>query len=215
MKKLASILLCCLLPWFSALADTASNELSALLGHFSSIQANFTQQIMDGQGNIVQKSSGKMQLKRPGLFRWETKEPTAQLIIANDNDLWVYDPDLEQATVQDLQQVGGNAPAFLLSGSMKTILEKFEVSLESSKDQDKWFRLTPKQNKKQDLFQWIDLHFNNGELAGMRFQDSLNQLTELKFSDIKLNKKIPEGRFVFNPPEGVDVIRNSNSRHHL
>lgn len=42
--------------------------------------------------------------------------------------VWLYDPDLEQVTIQELDQRLTHTPALLLSGDVSTISENFEVS---------------------------------------------------------------------------------------
>ena len=42
-----------------------------------------------------------MSLAAPRLFRWEYVKPYPQLIVADGKTVWVYEPDLQQATVRD------------------------------------------------------------------------------------------------------------------
>ena len=49
-----------------------------------------------------------MALERPGRFRWQTKEPMEQLVVADGQKMWVYDVDLEQVTVKKQEKgLGG------------------------------------------------------------------------------------------------------------
>lgn len=74
-----------------------------------------------------QKTTGKMALLRPGKFRWETQQPTQQLIIANGRYAWVYDVDLEQVTKQKINTQQPGSPAELLSGSSDTLRRAFSI----------------------------------------------------------------------------------------
>ena len=40
----------------------------------------------------------------------------------------------------------------------------------------------------------------------MIFSDNLGQTTLIAFYDISLNESIDEQRFIFSPPDGVDVV---------
>src|SRR3989338_3432080 len=93
-------------PIFSAQQKTAALELTQLLNGFSTFQAQFTQTTTDVNHQVLQQSSGTMMLMRPGRFRWETQNPTHQIVITDGKTLWIYDVDLKQATKQAIQ----NAP---------------------------------------------------------------------------------------------------------
>lgn len=194
-------------------AGKASDELSVLLTKIHSMQANFNQKIYDAHGIVLQESRGRMALKRPGKFLWETQGRDRQLIIANNEDLWVYDVALEQATVQNLQQTSGNAPAVLLTGPVSNLFNNFKVMVPPTQQKDSpWYRLVPKNKKENELFSWIELNFVRGDLKKMRFRDDLHHTTELEFTQIKLNQPLGDAQFVFQPPPGVDVIRNVGRR---
>ena len=77
--------------------STPAAALSQLLSAYSTYTANFTQQTYSNKGALIKRASGRVMLERPGKFRWETKQPLNQVIIANGHYLWVYDVDLMQA----------------------------------------------------------------------------------------------------------------------
>jgi chaperone LolA len=66
---------------FANQSDT--HQLTQLLGNLKTYQADFDQVIQDKRGQTIQESTGRMALKRPGLFRWDTLKPNQQLIIAD------------------------------------------------------------------------------------------------------------------------------------
>lgn len=69
-----------------------------------------------------------MGVQRQNQFRWETKSPAEQLIVANGNTMWIYDKDLQQATRQSVGSQIGEVPALLLSGDPGQIDRHFNVS---------------------------------------------------------------------------------------
>src|SRR5687768_9284600 len=81
-------------------AGSSTDTLNQLLRNIRSMRADFIQTLMDNNGKMIQQSWGKMALQRPGQFRWETKRPNEQLIVANGSRLWIYDPDLQQVVVR-------------------------------------------------------------------------------------------------------------------
>jgi len=52
----------------------------------------------------------------------------------------------------------------------------------------------------------VRLGFAGNNLYAMELYDSFGQKTELHFSELQYNAKIPADTFTFIPPKGVDVI---------
>ena len=188
-------------------AESPAKQLNALLGKINSMQAAFTQNTLDPQGKPLQILSGRMLVRRPGFFRWDTEKPFTQQIVANGEVVWVYDPELQQATRQLLDRQVGNTPALLLSGNAAQMSSSFTISESSVKaagKSRKTFMLKPKD--KDALFESLLVSFNGVQLTGMQMSDSLGQKTDITFSQIRLNGKIADAEFQFTPPKGVDVI---------
>ncbi len=146
--------------------------------------------------------SGTMQVKRPGQFRWETTSPMQQLIVTNGQTVWIYDPDLEQATRQQMDSQVGNTPALLLSGQPDQIKKAFRVTQPSANVAS--FVLYPR--SKDSSFESLTIRFKGDLPSQMILQDSLGQKTDIQFSNVKLNPSLSDQLFVFQPPAGTDVI---------
>lgn len=200
MKSIIPLFFCCIFLCCS-LAQAETLKLDALLKNIRSQQADFIQTTRDDQGKILQKSSGKMALQRPGFFRWETLRPNRQLVVANGKRLWIYDPDLEQVIVRPLEKGMGATPALLLSDANPILEHDFFIKVEKDNTQ---FLLTPKNN--ESMFQSIRLFFLNQMIYEMQLQDHLGNTTRIQFRKIKTNVMIPHSFFYFSPPKKVDVI---------
>lgn len=185
-------------------ADDAAARLNKVLLGLSSMQADFSQQTTDGKGRILQIQSGRMSVKRPGLFRWETLKPSTQLVTANGSVLWIYDPELLQATKQKLDDQVGNTPALLLSGDPSKLNESFVISEEKGSKNEKIFLLKPR--AKDALFNHLRVRFKGNQIQQMALADSLGQNTDIRFLNVKVNPSLPGSLFEFTPPKGVDVI---------
>lgn len=185
--------------------EAASKKLNALLEKTNSMQASFEQRTLDPKGQPLQTLTGTMWVQRPYLFRWDTKKPFVQQIIANSDVVWVYDPDLQQATKQKLDKQVGNTPALLLSGDSKKIANSFNVSEEPKNTaKNAVFILKPKD--KEAVFESLRVSFTGSSLKSMHLKDSLGQKTDIFFSQMQVNGKIAPSLFQFAPPKGVDVI---------
>ena len=181
-----------------------ATELSALLNGIKTMRAGFVQIIYDNHGKPIQKSNGTMALERPGKFRWEVSKPMPQIIIANKERLWVYDPDLQQVTIRSLKSEAGEAPALLLSHQNTTLESTYHIKSLGQKDKLNWFLLKPK--KSDNMFADVKMGFANHELKEMLLDDKIGHSTRVQFQKIKMNTFIPSSLFVFKAPAGTDVI---------
>lgn len=178
---------------------TAAKRLNQLLLNTKSMTANFSQTTKGASnGNF----SGVMSVQRPNNFRWETKSPSQQLIVANGSSMWIYDKDLEQATKQAVDSQVGNTPALLLSGDPSKISNNFKIT--QPYNNKNYYVLYPKSTSAS--FKNLSMSFSGGQPVMMVLNDNLGQTTSIKFSNIKLNPSINSSQFKFTPPQGVDVI---------
>lgn len=195
----------------------ATKNLNGLLSKLSSLQANFNQTTKataptkalpakKKQGlestHLGQTFSGVMQVKRQGLFRWETTSPMKQLIVTSGKTVWIYDPDLQQATRQTLDEQMSNTPALLLSGNAAQMMKSYKVT--QPNNAVPYFVLYPR--AKDGVFESLAIRFENNIPSQMVLSDSLGQQTTVNFTDTKLNPVIANSQFQFVPPKGVDVI---------
>ncbi|TBU73666.1 outer membrane lipoprotein chaperone LolA [Phytopseudomonas daroniae] len=184
--------------------EAAVQRLTQLLNQAQTITARFSQLSLDGSGTQLQETSGELALKRPGLFRWHTDAPMEQLLVSDGKQVWLYDPDLEQVTIQALDQRLTHTPALLLSGDVSQIRENFEITFkEGGSVVD--FILKPK--SKDTLFDSLRLSFRNGVLNDMQLIDSIGQRTNILFMSVKMNEPLDDKQFSFEIPEGADVIQ--------
>ena len=196
----------CLCVFMPSYAQTPGASLEQLLQNIDTYQADFVQTVMD-DSKLVQQSSGKFFLLRPGKFRWDVQSPNRQLLIAKDKRLWIYDPDLEQVTVQKVSKAAGATPALLLSGDLQTLNRDFTI-LAINKRNQQGFELTPKNFNEH--FKTAQLYFNHAQLQEMSLEDQLGHITKILFKHIQVNQGLDAKLFNFIPPKGVDIINNDN-----
>jgi outer membrane lipoprotein carrier protein len=183
---------------------TPASDVEKLLDGVSSWSADFTQTIDDGHGKVVRSAAGKIYLQKPGRFRWDYSQPSEQTIVADGKQIWLYDKDLQQANVRDMDVSLSSTPAVLLSGGA-TVSSQFDVTALPKKDGLDWYQLVPKHPETD--FQLVRIGFDKGgDLVSMFLADKVNQVTQLTFSNSKRNIKLIPDLFVFTPPPGVDVI---------
>lgn len=191
----------------SALASEDADRLTGLLEPLQTYQSSFEQQILDGGGERLQETRGKMWLSRPGKFRWEVDAPYRQEVISDGEEVILYDPDLEQATVQALDMRVTHTPALLLSGSSSELTDSYDVT-RSQQGSSESFVLTPKDP--DTLFEQLEMTFRGQQLRSLQMTDSTGQQTAITFNDVRMNEFLDDNIFAFDVPEGTDVIRDTH-----
>jgi outer membrane lipoprotein carrier protein len=205
--QLVKIIAGLLIGLFSVQAHAgAIDKLKTFIATTHSARANFTQQVLDQNGNQIQNASGIMEFQRPGKFRWTYQKPYEQLIVGDGSKFWLYDVDLNQVTVRKLDAALGSSPAALLSGSNE-IERDFTLTENGTRDGLEWLQATPKGKGQDSSFNSILMGFNaQAELVVMELNDMFGHKTVLRFSAMQRNPKLPEQLFKFTPPKGADVL---------
>lgn len=186
-------------------AAGVATPLDQYLDGLRTLRTEFSQTVVDGKGEEVQKADGKLVIVRPGRFRWELTpagNPSAQLMVADGKNLWFYDRDLEQVSVKPATVLTAT-PASLLSGAgdVRTL---FTVSLAGKRDGLDWVKVVPKTADAD--FREAQLAFTRGELKRMVLKDKLGQTVRLEFLTSARNVPVPDTEVQFSPPAGADLI---------
>ena len=185
----------------AVLAD-AAGRLDAYLSGLDTVSSQFEQRLFDERRNLLEQARGTVLLDRPGRFRFDYTDPP-QIIVGDGARVWIYDPDLAQVVVRDVDAALGSTPAVLLSTD-RPVEEVFRVeALEIGGNVDV-FALEPK--AEDASFSRIRLAFADGELRRMELVDQFGQTTLISFHGIRRQPAIPPDAFTFTPPAGVDVI---------
>ncbi len=203
---------------FAATAASEQQATSNLVKQLSGVRsftANFEQTTTVSQtSKVAQKKGltaqhmnqtfkGVMKVERPGKFFWQTTTPSKQTIVTSGRTVWIYDPDLQQAVRQSLDDQVANTPALLLSGNTQQIQKAYRITQPNAAKT--YYTLYPKQ--KDGAFQSLTISFGAKNAPTlMILQDSLGQTTTVRFNNVNVNASIPASTFNFAPPKGTDII---------
>jgi outer membrane lipoprotein carrier protein len=191
-----------LLLWVAAAHADAVDTLREFVTDVKSGRAAFTQTVTSSDGARKKLSSGTFEFARPNRFRFAYLKPFEQLIVADGQKVWIFDPDLNQASSRKLTQALGATPAALLAGG--SLDAEFVLTPQPVADGLAWALATPKQ--KDGPFQSMRVGFKGKELAALEIVDSFGQRSMLQFSQFVANAPVTAETFRFVPPAGADVI---------
>jgi len=184
-------------------AQSAEKRLNDALGSLDNLTADFKQTVLDDDKNIVQQSSGKVAIQRPGKFSWIYMTPYEQQIIADGKELWVYDVDLDQVTVKPMSSGLASAPIMILMRKNK-ISAEFKINEVGQREFLYWVELEP---KSQDMdYTNVYIGLEDGAVKAMELRDKFGQSTQIVFENLRLNVVHNPKTFKFVPPAVVDVF---------
>mgnify|MGYP001812775690 FL=1 len=190
--------------WGQARVDEVGEQLvNNFIDNVITLQGRFEKSLIDAEGIVKERSSGTLEIERPGRFRWSYSEPYEQWLVADGLNIWSYDVDLAQVTVKPQAKALANTPALLLGGS-EDALSQFSFDGSMVEKGTTWVRMIPIDTKSG--FERMELGFMNGQLTRMVFFDNLEQTTLVALYDVITNEPIDSERFTFQVPDDVDLV---------
>ena len=175
----------------------------------SDFRARFTQTLDNVAFKRKTTLGGEVLLKKPGRMRWNYDQPDKKMYLADGSELWLYEPEDQQAFKQDLKSSQLPAALAFLTGKGK-LTNEFNITFAPAPKlggpRDYVLSLAPKQPQaqvKQILFVVDPETFLVRETS---ITDSQGNTNDLLFSDIKINTRLPDGTFHWSPPAGTRVI---------
>lgn len=185
------------------LDDVGEKLVNDFLEDVITLEGRFEQSLIDAAGAVVERSSGTLEIERPGRFRWTYTDPYEQWLVADGLNIWSYDVDLAQVTVKPQADALANTPALLLGGSAEA-LEQFRFDQSMIENGTTWVRMIPVDTSSG--FERMELGFFDGQLSRMVFFDNLDQTTLVALYDVTTNEPIDAGQFSFTVPDDVDLV---------
>ncbi|NOH79249.1 outer membrane lipoprotein chaperone LolA [Vibrio sp. RE86] len=198
MKKIAALLFMS----FSVFA-APKDELSQRLQLTDGFSADFAQQLVSPEGELVMEGEGKVEIARPSLFRWTTVSPDENVLVSDGESLWYYSPFIEQVSIYWQEQATEQTPFVLLTRNRASDWDNYDVA-----QQGDTFTLTPtavESNQGQFKLQ-ID---EKGAVQGFSVIEQDGQQSTFTFNNVNLTKP-NANRFTFVIPEGVEVDDQRN-----
>ena len=183
--------------------DAGERLVAGFVENVETLQGRFEQALIDAGGEVVERSSGTLEIARPGRFRWTYFEPYEQQLVADGLNIWSYDVDLAQVTVKPQAKALANTPALLLGGDEQA-LSQFRFDGATLENGTTWVRMIPVDTSSG--FERMELGFLDGQLTRMAFFDNLEQTTLVALYDVVTNEPIDAARFVFEVPADADLV---------
>lgn len=172
------------------------------------LTARFKQTSTITAAGQVQQATGTLTAKRPGKMRWEYAEPEARLFVTDGKTFWAYSPEDKQVIISEVGGALGATPlAFLMgSGTLRKEFQVREVRHAGTGGKTALLDLKPIKPDASVTRMVLEVDLASSLIVQATVFDALGNTIVLALSDQKLNAGVPESRFTFTPPPGVQVI---------
>jgi outer membrane lipoprotein carrier protein len=188
-------------------ADAVDHRYNSL----RSLQAQFTERYT---GNGMERTeSGTLWLKKPGKMRWEYQSPRAKLFVSDGKLAWFYVPgekQARQARVKNLDDL--RTPLRYLLGHTKLVKEFTGLSLAPDvkplDPADTMLRGVPA--SMADRISQVLLEITpEHRIARLVIEELDGSTTEFHLSQEQDNPSLPDERFEFKPPPGIEILQGT------
>ncbi len=168
-------------------------------------------------GEETDATQMKIMTKMPDKTRSEIIEPAelaGTVMVRNGNTMWTYDPAKNQVTKMTLPEDEGFEMDY--TKIIKDLMDENEISFKGNENLDGRstyvIEATPKDESTREFFSktrvWVDRE--NWMLLGTEMYDQDgNSMVKVQYRDVTFNTGIPDSEFIFEIPEGAEVVETS------
>jgi outer membrane lipoprotein carrier protein len=203
--------LCLLLP-VPAMGKTnpAAAKLQAAYSNLTGMRAAFSQILLHKESGARETRAGMLLFQKPLLMRWETGEPSPELLIVTSSEIWNVFPDEEVAYKYPLRLAQDARSVIRVITGQTRLDQDFDVEEEGVEDGLVTLRLYPKepvQSLVEALF-WVDP--DSGLIRRLRIYDFYGNENEILFSRQETDVRLPPSAFAYTPGKGIAVEDRTN-----
>ncbi len=190
--------------------DTVLDGVQKKYEQINSFYALFTQESEVKALDKVQTAQGEVWFKKPGKMRWNYNTPNMDQIVSDGKTLWFYDQEENQVIETPLDQVSDTGSSTTLLSGLGNLKELFKASFSDSED------ISPNGGYLIDLVPKGEEEYNKVTISvdkkdmmvnTLYLYDAFGNLTTMKLSDIKTNRKVEDTLFEFKVPSGAEVVK--------
>ena len=202
-------------PGMARAADACQGDLTeriqASYQALRSFEGRFEQEDRQIDGEAV-RAGGKVAYLKPGRMRWAYEPPNEQLLVTDGESVWLYDPILDNVTIQPLAELTQGTPlAFLLgAGNLKADFACRPLSRLPPEDGLTYVELVPRKPIPALAFIQLGARPRDARIASLRMVDTQGNLRWVRFLDLRTDVTLAPAMFSFQVQEGMEVITKSN-----
>jgi outer membrane lipoprotein carrier protein len=187
-------------------ADAIVDSLQKNYDATADFVADFRQETEVKNLNRTLKASGKLSFKRPGKMHWLYEEPKGQFVVADGKHLYFYQPEQNQVIKSPLKNAfRGDIPLSFLLG-LGNLKKDFSATLKASEENQHVLRLEPKGEAGGYSEILLGVSKNSSDILWVSVRDAVNNITTLRFANMRKGVGLKDSLFQAQIPKGADVV---------
>jgi len=155
----------------------------------------------------VEDSEGVVQVKKPGMVRWDYAKPDRRTLYVEGRTLWIWRPDDQEAQVK--RDFGGEqlSSAFTFLWGKGNLLKDFSpraVPAPEGLPKGDALELTPIKAM-PGIEKLVFVVARDGQVLASVVTNPQGDLNQIVFTGAKIDQGLPDSLFHFAPPKGAFV----------
>lgn len=193
----------------AATPEEVARKLQQTYENTATFQADFSQTSSLQQSRRQREGEGTMVIAKPGLMRWDYRKPDRQVFICDGETMSMYFAKTAQLMVMAAREYLQSDVTYAFFVGTGDILRDFAPRFPQSDyccGESPTLQLFPRAEHGQveHLDVWLD---DRSLIRRLRIVDHFGSVTELEFTNIRLNQPVDREVFKFTPPAGTEIVK--------
>jgi len=188
-------------------ARALAHRVHAYYAQTKDFSATFRQHYTYTAIGRVEDSEGLVQVKKPGLVRWDYEKPERRSLYIENRTLWIWRPDDQEAQVK--RDFGGDqlSSAFTFLWGKGDLLKEFTPAqgpVPEGLPAGEGLELTPLKPV-SGVQKLLFVVGKDGQVLASVVTNPQGDVNQIVFRQAKVNQGLPDSLFHFVPPKGAYV----------
>jgi len=182
-------------------------NLKNYLTNINTMEADFEQSNYSNSNALIDKSIGRIKIKKPDNLMWDIELPFSKKIVLQKDTLRIFDSQLNQLLISSIPMEIENSFLILLL-SNANILNFYSIDKIEKNGDEEQFSLIG--NNRRNIFEKIEIYITKDKLSKFIFVSANNESIELELMNVLINKHLPDKDFIINVSDNIEIIDQKN-----
>ena len=182
-------------------------SLKNYLININTMEADFEQSNYSNSNALIDKSIGRIKIKKPDNLLWDIELPFSKKIALQKDTLRIFDSQLNQLLISSMPMEIENSFLILLLRDAN-ILNFYSINkIEKDGDEEQFILIG---NNRRNIFEKIEIYITKDKLSKFIFVSANNESIELELMNVLINKHLPDKDFIINVSDNTEIIDQKN-----
>ena len=174
-------------------------------------QADFFQESMLKAMDVTDTARGRVYFKKPNRMRWDYESPERYTIVTDGQTLWMYRPDESQVMVGQAVHYFGGGEGLSFLADIPILRSQFQIRFAPPTGKETpggcyLLELTPNVPRSNLSYLYLWISKDTFHIVRSKVVNPFGDTTTIKFDNIRFNQHLKSSFFVFEIPDGTEVI---------